>query len=156
MEIETFEIKEEHLELLQRMCVGWQDCEFGAPEIDPKRPYGNSDVHQDMIEVLGFNELKEGIYEFILFGKKWLLKGEDKHNIYLEGADEEELLKELDKLHKETEQALQICLEIKEFKVGIYEHEKYGGVWKCPQNHPPENQGHIDPSNKKGKQNALL
>ena len=36
------------------MYVGWQDCEYGAPEIDPKRPYGNSDVEGDIAEILGW------------------------------------------------------------------------------------------------------
>lgn len=130
MDKKKFEIKEEHLKLLKRMNVGWDDCEFGAPEIDPKRPYGNSSVEQDMIEILGLKELKEGIYEFVLFGDKWLLKGEDKYNIYLEGADEEKLLKKLNELHKETETALQICLTTQKFEIGKYEAEEYSNDWK--------------------------
>ena len=43
-----FEVKEEHLALLRKMSVGWHDCEFGAPEIDPKRLFGNSNVLQDV------------------------------------------------------------------------------------------------------------
>jgi len=125
-----FEIKKEHLVLLQRFCVGWQDCEFGAPEIDPKRPYGNSDVCQDMIEILGLKEIKEGVYEFTLRDETWLLKGEDKHNLYLEGKDEARLLDELEKLHKETEQVLQICLSAQQFKLGIYEANAYSDYWK--------------------------
>jgi len=120
-----FEIKEEHLKLAKRMNVSWEDCEFGAPAIDCKRPYGNSSVHQDMLEILGMKELKEGIYEFELGEKKWLLKGEDRYNIYLEGADEEELLKELDKFHKEMEKVLQICLVVGKFEAGTYETGEY-------------------------------
>jgi len=130
VEKEIFEIKPEHLKLMKKMQVGWQDCEFGAPEIDPKRPYGNSGVEQDMLEILGFKELKEGIFEFKLDGQKWLLKGEDRANIYLEGKDEEELVKKLKELHKSMEFALSICLETQKFKAGIYEREKYGGEWK--------------------------
>jgi len=47
-----FELKQEHLTLLKKANVGWQDCEFGAPEINPKRPYGNSGVLEDMFEIL--------------------------------------------------------------------------------------------------------
>jgi len=130
MEKERFEIKPEHLKLLQRFYVGWGYCEFGAPEIDQKRPYGNSNVHQDMIKVLGFETIKDGIYKFKLFENEWLLKGEDEHNIYLEGADEEKLIDELDKLHKETEIALQICLQTQTFQTGIFEREMYVGKWK--------------------------
>jgi len=129
MDKEVFEVKEEHLKLLNEMCVGWNDCEFGAPEIDCKRPYGNSCVHQDMLKILGMRELKEGIYEFELNNKKWLLKGEDKNNIYLDGADEEKLCDELDNLHKEMEEVLQICLSSMSFEAGIYEAEKYSSKW---------------------------
>ena len=40
----TFEVKEEHLKLLRNMSVEWNNGEFGAPEINPKRPYGNGGV----------------------------------------------------------------------------------------------------------------
>ena len=48
-----FEVTEQHLVLARHMYVGWQNCEFGAPEIDPKRPYGNSDVEDDICKILG-------------------------------------------------------------------------------------------------------
>ena len=128
MKTQRFELKEEHLKLLQRFAVGWQDCEFGAPEIDPKRPYGNSDVYQDIVEILGLKKMKEGIYKFVLFGEECLLTGEDEYNI--DFGDEDELCKMLSKLHKETEIALQICLVTLSFKPGIYECEEYGNDWK--------------------------
>lgn len=124
-EKETFVMKPEHLKLLRNFRVGWQNCEFGAPEINPKRPYGNSDVIQDMIEIFGLKTLKEGVYEFSLFGKKWLLKGEDEHNLYMDGADEEKLVKMLENLHKETEIALQIVLLTGQFKERKYEKDEY-------------------------------
>ena len=125
-----FEIKENHLKLLQRFSVEWQEAEFGAPGIDPKRPYGNSGVEQDMLEILGLKELKEGVFEFELDGEKWLLKGEDKYNIYLEGADEEKLCGRLNELHKETGKALQICLVRQKFETGFFEAEAYNDDWK--------------------------
>jgi len=70
-----FEVKKEHLALLKRMCVGWQNCEFGALEIDPKRPYGNSDVLQDMIEIIGMEQIKEDLFKFELFEKQYLING---------------------------------------------------------------------------------
>jgi hypothetical protein len=48
-------VTRDHLVLLRRMCVGWQDCETGAPEINPKRPYGNSSVEVDIAEMLGWD-----------------------------------------------------------------------------------------------------
>ncbi len=118
-----FEVKPEHLLLMRRFCVGWDDSEFGAPEIDPKRPYGNSDVLQDMLEILGIREIKGGIFGFDLFGVEYLLKGEDKHNIDLEHEDA--LVGVLKGLHKETETALQICLATGAFKIGKYQCEEY-------------------------------
>lgn len=50
----TFVLTEEHVKLLRAMYVSWDDCEFGAPAIDPKRPYGNSDVISDIAEELGW------------------------------------------------------------------------------------------------------
>ena len=122
-----FEIKPEHLKLLKRAEVSWNDIEFGAPTIDPKRPYGNSDVFQDMIEILGLKELNEGIYEFELFGKTYLLKGEDRHNLELES--EIELRKKLDNLHLELEIVLQICLFNQKFETGIFRAEEYSRNW---------------------------
>jgi hypothetical protein len=39
-----FTVSDEHLRLLRRAYVSWDETEFGAPEIDCKRPYGNSDM----------------------------------------------------------------------------------------------------------------
>lgn len=47
-----FEVTEAHLKLLRAMEVDWNGAEFGAPTINPKRPYGNSDVFTDMFEIL--------------------------------------------------------------------------------------------------------
>jgi len=52
--METFTVTHDHLKLLRMMHVGWQDCEYGAPEINPKRPYGNSDVEDDIADILGW------------------------------------------------------------------------------------------------------
>ena len=49
-----FTLKEGHLKLLQEMWVNWDlDCYFGSPCIDPKRPYGNSDVLIDVAKIVG-------------------------------------------------------------------------------------------------------
>ena len=49
-----FTVTDDHLKLLARTFIdydGW--TEFGAPEVDPKLPYGNSDVYDDIAEILG-------------------------------------------------------------------------------------------------------
>lgn len=98
MIIKTFELTEEHLKLIQNMYVSWEDCEYGAPSIDCKRPYGNSDVEFDIAETLGWNvDDEEGLTQY----------------------QSEKAFK----LHKETQIALQIVLCTKSFKAGIYEKE---------------------------------
>ena len=54
--MKQFQVTPEHLKLIKRMYVSWEDCEYGAPAIDCKRPYGNSSVEQDMREILGYSE----------------------------------------------------------------------------------------------------
>jgi len=50
---ETFTITKDHLKLLGASYWNWNYCETGAPEMDPKRPYGNSDVAGDVRTILG-------------------------------------------------------------------------------------------------------
>lgn len=84
----TFTLTQDHLTLLQHAFVGWQDCETGAPEIDPKRPYGNSDVPSDVAELLGKPALVDDEGDII----------------------DEDRVEEMDRLHRETQIALQVIL----------------------------------------------
>lgn len=107
--IERFTVTDEHLKLARCLEVGYdEDTEFGAPEIDPKRPYGNSDVLTDMREILG-REMP------------------DKDDGWNTGADEQYLLI----LHKEMATVLQIGLRTGSFKAGEYQARKYFGDWKA-------------------------
>lgn len=92
-----FTLTEEHVVLLRAMNVGWQDCETGAPEIDPKRPYGNSSVELDVAEALG-----------------WEVDSDD--GLTREQRDHAA------RLHRETEVALQIVLQTGAFVPGEYEN----------------------------------
>lgn len=47
-----FELHDDHITLLKNAYIRWEDCEFGAPAIDCKRPYGNSSVVPDILEIL--------------------------------------------------------------------------------------------------------
>lgn len=38
--------------LASHLCWEWCSCEYGAPAVDPKRPYGNSSVEVDILEIL--------------------------------------------------------------------------------------------------------
>jgi hypothetical protein len=105
--VREFTVTDEHLRLLRRACVFWEEGEFGAPSIDSKRPYGNSNVYGDIAEILGVPD------------SDW--------------ADEE-LNPSLDaewrflRLHVETAIALQIALATGEFRTGRYvRDDEWGG-----------------------------
>lgn len=42
----------DHLTLLREAVWEWSDCEYGAPAIDPKRPFGSSNVEDSLAELL--------------------------------------------------------------------------------------------------------
>ena len=101
-----FTVTETHLRLLRRFNVDWDDREFGAPNIDPKRPYGNSDVLRDIAEILGFGPANE-------FG---------------EFTDQE--TGAMKRLHKDTQTVLQIALRVGYFKAGDYVANRYEQDWR--------------------------
>ena len=105
-----FTMNEDHLKLLRRAYVSWEDCEFGAPSIDCKRPYGNSAVLIDIAEILGMD------------GNK---RHEDDEPHYTE-ADTQYM----NAIHIETETALQIVLATGLFQVGTYEADEYSINWR--------------------------
>jgi hypothetical protein len=104
---QKFKLTENHLKLLKEANVDYNDnCEFGAPEIDPKRPYGNSDVLEDIHMILTGKEVRYGDLS---------KKLQEKYH----------------KLHKETTTALQIILYTQKFEVGTYENEEfYSNRWR--------------------------
>lgn len=108
-----FELKEEHIKLLKAAYVGWNDCEFGAPEIDPKRPYGNSSVYPDIGKILDIphdpcrDPNADGRYAWT-------------------GTQCEEMRQ----LHDETQIALQIFLKNAKIEPGEYEAFGYKVDWK--------------------------
>ena len=101
---EFFELTENHVKLLQNAYVDWDGCEYGAPAIDCKRPYGNSSVEQDIAEIIGV-----------------------KYN-----DEDDDQREELRNLHLETRTALQIILATKSFEIGVYEklNEYNDRSWK--------------------------
>jgi hypothetical protein len=110
MNPETFEVTEDHLKLLRAAYVRWDDCEFGAPAIDCKRPYGNSQVLDDIAEIIEPEE-----YE-----RRGTLS-EEAIDDYM--AEHEETFH---RLHRETLTVLQIALSSGEFKAGTYVREGWG------------------------------
>ena len=93
MQPDVFVMTDEHIKLLRNFNVGWQDCEYGAPEIDPKRPYGNSSVEADIHEIL---------------------TGETEYELTDDQRERYALL------HRDTETALQIVLVTGSMMPGKY------------------------------------
>lgn len=90
----SFTLKEEHLLLLANSNIYHAESCFGAACIDPKRPYGNSNVISDIGEILG-----RGRGPF---------------------SDDEKT--ELKDLHDETTWALEIITRCQTFDLGNYEN----------------------------------
>ena len=98
--MKLFQLTEDHIKLLNRMYVEWDDGAYdGAPSINSKRPYGNSSVAYDVYE--------------IIHGKKWDYGEHDEMT--------EEIYEQMLVLHRETATALQIVLCTKSFVPGTYE-----------------------------------
>jgi hypothetical protein len=97
-----FTVTDEHLRLLRRAYIWWGSGEFGAPEIDSKRPYGNSNVFGDIAEILGVPDSEWADEELNpLLDAEWRFV----------------------RLHVETAIALQILLATGEFRTGRYVRE---------------------------------
>ena len=108
-----FEITEQHLKLLQRQTVRFEECgEIGASEVNHKRPYGNSFIEDDMAKILG-------------------ITGEDVDCEYQNTLSDRQI-DYLHRLHIETTIALQICLQHLNFEPGkfVREPKRITGKWK--------------------------
>lgn len=104
--MKRFELKSEHIKLLRAAYVDWDDCEYGAPAINCKRPYGSSAVESSIAEVLGYDK---PCYEC---GRGW------PPDVDLRA------------LHEETRTALQIILRTGSFTPGVYEAPDYTQNWR--------------------------
>lgn len=98
-----FTLTADHIKLVRAMYVNWNDRGYdGAPEVNIKRPYGNSDVPGDVAELIGVEQDCE------------------------EEGFKPETIDRLMALHKETATALQIILSTGSFETGTYRRpEKY-------------------------------
>lgn len=106
-----FTVTEDHLKLLKRLQFRYSDyMEFGAPEVDAKRPYGNSDVYSDIGDILEWEPADED---------RW----GDK---YFSDIQQERMLK----LHKSMVTVLEILVSNNGVELGEYEASRYGSVWR--------------------------
>jgi hypothetical protein len=98
-EIMHIEVTENHLKLLRNMNVEWNDMEYGAPSVNPKRPYGNAYVPRDIANILGWRSDKDGDLT----------------------PEQEDLAWEI---HQELQVVLQACLSTLRFETGFYEKQE--------------------------------
>lgn len=104
-ETKQFTVIDEYLRLLRRAHIWWDQLEFGAPGIDPKRPYGNSNVFADIAKILDAPD------------SQWV----DADEKLIPDAEWRFL-----RLHVETAIVLQIGLATGEFRSGRYVR---GNAW---------------------------
>jgi hypothetical protein len=103
---QQFRLTPELITLLRKSNVSGylSDCEYGAAEIDGKRPYGNSNVARDIAEILGWDWDEDG--------------------------DNDEAYDRARALHKQTPQALQVVLASGSFESGVYVADNYRSNWR--------------------------
>ncbi len=101
--IREFTVTEDHLKLLRHAHLYWDYGEgYGAPAINPKRPYGDSYVERNIAEIL---EAPDSDWEW-----------EDGVRVYPTPEAEERFTR----LHVETMIVLHIALATGEFRPGHY------------------------------------
>lgn len=110
-----FTVTEDHLKLLRHLCDGglyWDPGEgYGAPYFGPKKPYGNSDVPQDVARIVGAPD-------------------SDLETWDDDGGPEAEVEDRYLRLHVEAGIALKIALATGEFRAGHYTRTSaWGNDW---------------------------
>ena len=105
-----FYITEEHIKLLSHFWINWELTSYGhgVPCIDIKRPYGNTYIISDIIDILGLP------YEY---------------DLYSDGYPDE-IESKIRQLHHETLIALQILVRNAYIEIGEYVADKYDQNWK--------------------------
>lgn len=100
-----FEVKDIHLKLLDQMYIGWNDnVYYGYVCMNEKRPYGNSNVTSDVLDLLGV-ESEDGDYT----------------------EEQEELALDI---HRQMYIVFRILIDNKSIKTGIYKRENIRS-WEC-------------------------
>ena len=106
--MKRFEVTENHIKLLKEFYIGWQGCEFGAPCVDCKRPFGNSDVYSDMAKILGIKLPDEE--------ENW--------------QEYEKITENLNKGYQELQDCLQILCVNLCIEKGVYVCDDYQTNWR--------------------------
>lgn len=101
---DVFYVTEDKLKLLSKMHIGWNDCEFGAPAVDCKRPYGNSSVYSDIAAILHIEPA-------------------------LDDEFSQEQTDDMYAIHQSMQTVLQILAFNRSIEIGAYKAEKYSNEW---------------------------
>ncbi len=107
--MKQFTLTSDHITLLRNATVWWNDMEYGAPGIYPKKPYGNGDVVGDMAKLLGVEPVLT----------------DDGETRWPPGTSER-----MGKLHRELEDALQIVLLASIVSPGKYVSDDCRHNWR--------------------------
>lgn len=107
--MKQFTLTEDHITLLQQANIQWCNTGYGAPRIDPKRPFGNSGVEQDLAEILDVSEV-------------------DTYDDYRTSYDPDEM-RDVVETHNELDTALQVILSCQTFKPGVFTKDGYSDDW---------------------------
>ena len=99
--VERVTVTEDHVKLVNNLKFDINATEFGAPTVDPKRPFGNSDVYADMERIL---------------------KGRKVSSDFDVG---ERRKRQLDKLYVQLKDCLQILCDTLSLKPVTYERRLY-------------------------------
>jgi len=99
MSKKRFTVTEDHLKILKLLRIDYDQ----GPEVDRKRPYGNTDYQGDILTALGEKQTEAAS------GEKFWTKDQGNR---------------ADSLHREVGKALQIVLCTGMFETGTYEQRK--------------------------------
>lgn len=109
-----FHLTQDHIDLLQHVNIRWMDAEYGAPQVDPKRPFGNS----------GRSYIEREICEYL--GLEPIATDREGTDVY----DDDEQREAVETYH-ELDTAMKIVLRCQTFTPGVFATSgKYKRDWK--------------------------
>lgn len=111
MNKQFFELTEDHIKLLEYSNINYSPhCEHGYIGLDCKRPFGNSNLVDDMANILEIEPVKTDDDEI-----HWPKGTSERMQIIFE---------------EELPKALAIILKTKSFQPGLYECDEYYDNWR--------------------------
>lgn len=110
---EVVSVRPEHLILLRNANVSDAGSYTGTPGLDPKRPFGNSDIEADMLELL-LPDL------YARYRSELDTGDEDLAEEMLGGLRED-----FRRLLAELTGVLQVCLDNQSFETGVFRRPRY-------------------------------